>query len=183
MAACRSSPSRWWGPRAAHAGDIRIAESYGSDQYSQIEVTSTQLSGGQWIGPTVRSQNGGQDTYLGIYFWNNGTPQLRLYKRTAGTFTQLGSSYDSGPLPAGTKLTLSAIGSTISFQQDGTTRIAVTDTTLTGGAPGIDDLRRSHQPTTGPAAPEPAAAAEHVLDRRDGVRAVGHGRVAGQRRR
>ena len=41
----------------------------GSDQYSQVEVTSTQLSGGQWVGPTVRSQNSGQDTYLGIYFW------------------------------------------------------------------------------------------------------------------
>ena len=125
------------GAAATHAGDIRAGESYGSDQYSQIEVTSTQLTGGQWIGPTVRSQNGGQDTYLGIYFWNNGTPQLRLYKRTAGTFTQLGSSYDSGPLPAGTKLTLSAQGSTIAFQQNGTTRISVTDTTLTGGTPGI----------------------------------------------
>ena len=125
------------GTATGHAGDIRTAESYGSDQYSQIEVTSTQLTGGQWIGPTVRSQNGGQDTYLGIYFWNNGTPQLQLYKRTAGTFTQLGSSYDSGPLPAGTKLTLTAIGSTISFQQDGATRIAVTDNTLTGGAAGL----------------------------------------------
>ena len=93
----------------------------------------------------MRSQNGGQDTYLGIYFWNNGTPQLRLYKRTAGTFTQLGGSYNSGPLPAGTKLTLSAVGSTISFQQNGTTRIAVTDSTLTGGAPGRDDLRRRHR--------------------------------------
>ena len=100
-------------------------------------MTSTQLSGGQWVGPTVRSQNGGQDTYLGIYFWNNGSPQLRLYKRTAGTWTQLGDSYNSGPLPAGTKLRLSAVGSTISFQQDGTTRIAVTDSTLTGGAPGL----------------------------------------------
>ena len=59
----------------------------------------------------MRSQNGGQDTYLGIYFWNNGTPQLRLYKRTAGTLIQLGNSYNSGPLPAGTKLTLSAVGS------------------------------------------------------------------------
>ena len=125
------------GTANAQAGDIRAGESYGSDQYSQIEVTSTQLTGGQWIGPTVRSQNGGQDTYLGIYFWNNGTPQLRLYKRTAGTFTQLGTSYNSGPLPAGTKLTLSALGSTIAFQQNGTTRIAVTDTTLTGGAPGL----------------------------------------------
>ena len=125
------------GTAATHAGDVRAGESYGSDQYSQIEVTSTQLTGGQWIGPTVRSQNGGQGTYLGIYFWNNGTPQLRLYKRTAGTFTQLGSSYGSEPLPAGTKLTLSAQGSTIAFQQNGTTRISVTDTTLTGGTPGI----------------------------------------------
>ena len=133
------------GTASADAGDIRVAESYGSDQYSQIEVTSTQLSGGQWVGPTVRSQNGGQDTYVGIYFWNSGSPQLRLYKRTAGAFTQLGSSYDSGPLPAGTKLTVTAVGSTISFQQDGVTRIAVTDSTLTGGAPGV----MTHDTATG----------------------------------
>ena len=125
------------GTANAQAGDTRIAESYGSDQFSQIEVTSTQLTGGEWIGPAVRSQNGGQDTYLGIYFWNNGNPQLRLYKRTAGTWIQLGNSYNSGPLPAGTKLTLTAVGSTILFQQDGTTRIVATDTTLTGGAPGL----------------------------------------------
>ena len=58
---------------SATAGDIRIAETYSSDQSSQIELTSTQLSGGQWVGPTVRTQNGGQDTYLGIYFWNSGS--------------------------------------------------------------------------------------------------------------
>ena len=87
---------------SATAGDIRIAETYTSDQSSQIELTSTQLSGGQWVGPTVRTQNGGQETYLGIYFWNGGSPELRLYKRNAGTWIQLGSSYNSGPLPAGT---------------------------------------------------------------------------------
>ena len=85
----------------------------------------------------MRSQNGGQNTYLGIYFWNSGSPQLRLYKRSAGTWTQLGSSYNCGPLAAGTQLKLTAVGSTISFQQDGVTRIAVTDTSLTGGAPAI----------------------------------------------
>ena len=122
---------------SATAGDIRIAETYSSDQSSQIELTSTQLSGGQWVGPAVRAQNGGQDTYLGIYFWNNGSQQLRLYKRNAGTWTQLGSSYNSGPLPAGTKLQVSAVGSTISFLQDGVTRIAATDGSITGGAPGI----------------------------------------------
>ncbi len=97
------------------AGDIRIAESYGGDQSSQIELTPTQLSGGQWVGPAVRARNAGQDTYLGIYFWNSGSPQLRLYKRIAGTWTQLGNSVDTAPLPAGTTLTVTATGSTIRF--------------------------------------------------------------------
>ena len=125
------------GTAGALAGDIRSGESYGSDQFSQIEVTSTQLTGGQWVGPVVRSQNGGQDSYTAIYFWNYGNPQLRIYKRTGGTWTQLGGSYASGPLAAGTQLTLSAVGSRISLQQDGTVRLAVTDSALTGGAPGL----------------------------------------------
>jgi hypothetical protein len=119
------------------AGDIRTGESYASDQFSQIELTSTQLSGGEWIGPAVRTQAGGQDTYLGLYFWNDGSPELRLYERVAGTWTQLGASYPSGPLPAGTQLRLVAIGSTISFLENGTTRISVTDSSLSGGAPAI----------------------------------------------
>ena len=122
---------------SATAGAIRVAEPYTSDQSSQIQLTSTKLSGGQWVGPAVRAQNGGQNTYLGIYFWNNGSQQLRLYKRNAGTWIQLGSSYNSGPLPAGTTLQLSATGSTISFLQNGVTRITATDTSITGGAPGI----------------------------------------------
>ena len=100
-------------------GDIRTGETYSSDQSSQIEVTATQLSGGQWIGPAVRAQNGGQNLYLGIYFWNNGNPQLMLFKRISGNWTQLGSSYQSGALAAGTNLTLTAIGSTLSFAQNG----------------------------------------------------------------
>src|SRR5262249_13629614 len=122
---------------SATAGAIRNAETYTGDQSSQVEVTSTQLSGGQWMGPAVRMQNGGQDMYLGIYFWNNGTQQLRLYERNAGTWTQLGGSYNCGALAAGTKLQLVAVGSQISLRQNGVTRIAVTDTTITGGAPGI----------------------------------------------
>ena len=121
---CRSRPRRWPGPAAAIAGDIRTGETYTGDQYSQVEVTSTQLSGGQWIGPAVRAQNGGQDAYLGIYFWNNGSPVLRLFKRSAGSWIQLGNSYNSGPLAAGTKLELVAAGSTISFLQNGVERIS-----------------------------------------------------------
>jgi Putative esterase len=125
------------GSASGYAGDIRVAETYGSDQSSQVEVTSTQLSGGEWMGPAVRMQDGGQDLYLGIYYWNAGDPQLRLYKRSDGTFVQLGSSYECGALPAGTQLKLSVVGSTLSFQENGTERIAATDTTLTGGAPGL----------------------------------------------
>src|SRR5204863_10215638 len=118
-------------------GDIRTAETYGSNLSSQIEVTSTQLTGGQWIGPAVRMQNGGKSTYLGIYFWNSGSPQLRLYKRISGSYIQLGSSFSSGALPAGTQLQLQASGSSITFLQNGVFRISVTDTSLTGGASGV----------------------------------------------
>ena len=38
------------GTSSGASGDIRTGENYTSDQYSQIEITSTQLSGGQWVG-------------------------------------------------------------------------------------------------------------------------------------
>ena len=119
------------------SGDMRTGENYSSDQYSQVEVTSTQLTGTQWIGPAVRAQNGGQDGYVGIYNWNNGSPLLMLFKRTSGNWTELGSSYSSGPLAAGTQLKLMVVGSTLSFLENGVERIAVYDNTFSGGAPGI----------------------------------------------
>jgi hypothetical protein len=76
------------GPAGALAGDIRTGESYGSDQYSQLEVTSTSLPVGDWVGPAVRSQNGGQDAYLGLY-WNDqvsGSYELQLYVRKGGSW-------------------------------------------------------------------------------------------------
>ena len=87
------------------------------DQSSQVEVTSTQLTGGQWIGPAVRMQNGGQNMYLGHLLLEQRQPQLLLYKRSDGTWTQLGNSYNCGPLAAGTQLKLTAVGSTITFLQ------------------------------------------------------------------
>ena len=47
---------------------------------------------------------------------------MRLYKSNAGNWTQLGSSFNIGPLAAGTQLKLTAVGSTISFLQDGVVR-------------------------------------------------------------
>ena len=126
------------GTRAAnYSGNLRTAETYANDQSSQLQLTSTQLSGGQWIGVGVRAQNSGQDLYLGLYWWNAGNPVLMLFERSNGNWTQLGATYPSGPLAAGTQLQLSAVGSTITFSQDGIARITATDTTLTGGVPAV----------------------------------------------
>ena len=80
--------------RSGNSGDMWTANSLRSDQYSQVAVTSTPLTGSQWIGPVVRAQNGGQSLYVGIYFWNNGSPELMLFKRIGGGWTQLGSAYN-----------------------------------------------------------------------------------------
>jgi hypothetical protein len=119
------------------SGDIRTAESYGGDQYSQTVVTSTQLTGGQWIGAAVRMQNGGRNGYVGIYSWNNGNPELMLFMRTNGSWGQLGTAYSCGPLAAGTQLRLMVVGTTLAFMEDGIERIAAYDNTYAGGAPGI----------------------------------------------
>jgi hypothetical protein len=122
---------------SSYSGDIRTAETYPADQFSQITLTSTQLTGGQWVGAAIRMQNGGQNQYLGIYFWNNGSPDLMLFKRNASNWTQLGTTYNSGPLSAGTTLQVQATGSTISLLQNGVQRISATDTSVATGAPGI----------------------------------------------
>src|SRR5262249_57533963 len=81
------------------SGDMGTGETYASNQYSQVQVTSTQLTGGQWIGPMVRAQNGGLNAYVGIYYWNNGSPVLQLFKRSGiNSWTQLGATYNSGAL-------------------------------------------------------------------------------------
>ena len=100
-------------------------------------MTSTALTGGQWVGAAVRLQNSGKNGYAGLYYWNFGSPELMLFKRSNGAWTQLGGTYNPGPLAAGTQLQVSAVGSTISFLQNGVQRISVTDTSFTGGAPGI----------------------------------------------
>ena len=118
-------------------GDTWSASTFTSDQYSQVQVTSTPLSGGQWIGAAVRMQGSGQTGYVGIYNWNSGSPVLEIFKRSGGGWAQLSGAYSSGALAAGTQLQLTAVGSTISFWQNGVKRLSVTDSSITGGAPGM----------------------------------------------
>jgi hypothetical protein len=116
------------------SGSYRIDASFKNDQYSEITVTSSPLS--VWIGASVRNQANG-DIYVGIYYANGGAPQLRVYKRVEGTWTQLGVSYACGTLAAGTKLRLMVVGSRLVFLEDGVERIAASDADISAGAPGI----------------------------------------------
>ena len=125
------------GNAAVVTGDMWTASSFGGDQYSEVQVTSTPLTGIQWVGPAVRMQNGGQDGYVGLYTWNSGSPVLQLFKRSGGSWTQLGNTYSSGPLAAGTKLRLVVLGNSISFMVNGVERIGFTDSSFSSGAPGI----------------------------------------------
>ena len=118
-------------------GDAWTADSFGGDQFSQVAVTSTQLSGGQWIGPAVRVQNSGQDAYVGFYYWNFGSPELMLFKRSGGGWAQISGAFSVSPLPAGTQLELTAVGSAITLYENGTKVLSATDSGITGGAPGI----------------------------------------------
>jgi hypothetical protein len=118
-------------------GDVWTADAFTGDQFSAVQVSSAPLSGGQWVGPAVRVQDGGQSGYAGIYFWNSGSPELMLFKRSGGGWAQLGSAYNSGPLAAGTQLELVAVGDTISLLVNGVQRIGVADSSFAGGAPGV----------------------------------------------
>ncbi|HTU75242.1 MAG TPA: alpha/beta hydrolase-fold protein [Trebonia sp.] len=119
------------------SGDIRTAESYPSDQYSQIQLTAAQLTGGQWAGPAVRMQADDRSGYVAAYSWNNGAPEVVLYERAGSELTQLAPAYQSGPLPAGTTLSVEAVGATLAVLVNGTEQIAAADGTYVGGSPGI----------------------------------------------
>ena len=125
------------GTAGATTGDMWTADTFGSDQFSAVQVTSTQLSGGQWVGPAVRLQSNGQNGYLGIYYWNNGSPELVLYKRTFGQLVPAGQPLQHRAAGGRDQLELVAVGDTVSFLENGVQRIGVEDSSFTGGAPGI----------------------------------------------
>ena len=125
------------GASSGNAGDMWTAATFTSDQYSQVMLTSKQLTATQWVGPSVRAQNSGLNAYVAIYFWNNGSPEIMLFLRNNGGWSQLGSSYSVSPLGAGAVLGLQAAGSSLSVTVNGTVVISATDATFTGGAPGL----------------------------------------------
>ena len=81
--------------RRRKLGEIRTGESYSSDQFSQVTLTSAQLTGTEWM--AVRAQDGGMTAYVGFYFWNSGSPELMLFERNQGNWNQLGSTVSTAP--------------------------------------------------------------------------------------
>jgi hypothetical protein len=60
-----------------------------------------------------------------------------IFKRSGGGWAQISGAYSVSPLAAGTQLELTAVGSAISLLLNGSTVISATDSSFTGGAPGI----------------------------------------------
>ncbi|HXZ45973.1 MAG TPA: alpha/beta hydrolase-fold protein [Pseudolabrys sp.] len=126
------------GSGGGYSGEIRTGEAFDSNQFSQITIPAA-LSGVQWIGPVVRAQNGGQDLYTGIYWNNNGSPMMAIYKRVGGNWENL-ANIASGPLAPGTTLKLEVVGSTLALLANGMELATAYDPDgLVGGAPGIID--------------------------------------------
>jgi len=120
-----------------NAGAYWNANTFGSDQYSQVEShgDTSQRCGLDW---RRRSSAANGDMYLGLYFWNNGSPELMLFKNISNSWIEIdGGGQSTSALSAGTQLELLASGSTITFEKNGSTIFSITDTSLTGGSPGI----------------------------------------------
>lgn len=116
------------------SGSTWTGDDFTSDQSSRVNII-TAPSSGDWVGVTARAQSG-NDFYLAVSFNNAGTNVLRLYKCVAGTLTQLGSDVTQAVVAAD-NIGLEAVGSTIRVRFNGFIKIEVTDTTFTGGRPGI----------------------------------------------
>ena len=114
------------GTAGATTGDIRTGETYPSDQYSQIQVTSTAADRRAVDrGGGAGCRTAGRTRYVGLYYWNFGSPELMLFKRSRrpAAGPSWAARYNSGHAGgAGRSCEVAAVGSTISFLQNGVQR-------------------------------------------------------------
>ena len=117
-------------------------EFYTGNHFS--EVAAPTAWAGNAIGPSVRCQGtlhpGVNAAAQYVAIWLTGSPfVVQLFAcGPTGSFTPLGSAFNlSGPPTPGDRLRLTAVGSALTVTLNGTTIITATDSTYTGGAPGI----------------------------------------------
>lgn len=111
--------SAWWN-----------ANAYSGDHFAGIMRTNG-VDGG---GPLVRHQNGTNTFYSFSAFSASGA---NVYEVTAGTFVALGAAYSGLTVGANHTLGLDATGSTLTPYVDGIAQATRSDSTITGGAPGV----------------------------------------------
>lgn len=110
----------------------------GDNHYSQAEVLSG-LTTARWVGVTARATALGSN-YVLIYFNNGGTFCLMMFKGIAGTYSQIGSTYNlpgNVPLVTGDRIRIEANGTSIRGLLNDVAKISVTDSSVASGKPGI----------------------------------------------
>lgn len=104
-----------------------------ADHYAQVQIyqTSTSGSANHLAAPCARFASAARTFYSFAWFYGG----LYLYKTVSGTYTIIGSAVETpAPLPATWRVDCS--GSTIRGLQNGTQKVSVTDTAITGNTRG-----------------------------------------------
>lgn len=114
-------------------GNVWTANTYDPDQFSQVK-TSVVPTGSGYFGPVVRADSTGDNCYEVIV--HPSSAQLMLFKRATGNnFTSLASV--AATFSVGDVVRLSAIGTTLTVNFNGTDVITFTDSSYTTGQPGV----------------------------------------------
>jgi hypothetical protein len=104
-----------------------------ADHYGQVQVYQTSTSGvdNHLAAPCARFSSAARTFYSFAWFYSG----LYLYKTVSGTYTIIGSAVETpATLPATWRVDCS--GSTIRGLQNGTQKVSVTDTAITGNTRG-----------------------------------------------
>lgn len=126
------------GGSAAVLADVWTADEFADDQWSQVTVETCDAGaggGGEFIGPGVRMDTAGNG-YVGIYFFNSGTPAVQIYKAVAGSFTRLETA--AAPvLEFPFTMRLQVVGTELVLIVNGQALISAYDSTYTAGSAGV----------------------------------------------
>jgi hypothetical protein len=130
-----SSNSAIGGVAGTANGSHWIGSVASDDQFCQVTIPILP-SPGDWVAPAVRMSREG-DQYYNVICWNNGggNYSFELFYRNGG-WTQIGSTV-GWTAHAGDVIKLEVIGDSIRVYLNGTAVMAVTDTNIAWGQPGI----------------------------------------------
>ncbi|MGI0013783.1 MAG: hypothetical protein ACREBU_10125, partial [Nitrososphaera sp.] len=123
---------------------IRTFEAHTGDQYAKAKIAAFANDGaGNSVGVVVRS-NALQTINANLYMAHarTQTPFTRILKFIGSTQTTLAST-DAVTWAVNDIIEIQIVGSTISMLKNGTTVLTATDTTLTGGSPGVSTHQTS----------------------------------------